>query len=165
MLFKDAYKKLIKSEVFKKWEKKHNNDFLAHGFFLEENGKSSWQIGYYNKKDDKITPFIVSDKEIVQTEASEIFKRPDATIEELHVDSIKISSDEALQKARELQKKKYKNDQTMKEIMIAQNLDKEPVFNITLITSTFNALNIRIHAITGKIILEKLTPLTSFASE
>ena len=166
MQFDDAIKQLENDKSYAEWKKKNPSDFLAHGFWLNDDlNKDAWQIGYYNKKKDSITTFFVVDDDVKKSQESEVFKRPDAVIEPLDAKAIKISSEKAMEIARKLQKQKYAADPVQKSFMIVQTLDKKTVFNITLLTATLKTINIRVDAKSGTVVLEKVTPLMSFTVE
>ena len=164
MKFSDACEQLFESKIFKDWKKKYPDDFLAHGFFLDDElNKEMWQIGLYNQEKDTMTSFFVSPKEITKSDSSEIFKRPDAKIEVLDLKELGMSSDDALEKAKKLQQQKYAADIPQKMFMIVQTLEGRAVFNITLLTTSFKTINIRIDGKKGKVLLEKVTPLMQFS--
>ena len=61
MEFLELLKKLEESEEYRKWKAK--NRILAHGFTVlndKYEEAEAWQIGYYDKKKDKITTFRVT---------------------------------------------------------------------------------------------------------
>src|SRR3989344_7731539 len=97
MQFKEAFNKLEQSKEFKDWHQEYPDAFLAHGFILlDELNKDVWQIGYYNKEDDKITTFFVSKDKVQSGTKSEVFKKPDATIKRLDLSKIKVDFMDAL---------------------------------------------------------------------
>ena len=86
--FKDALKSLESSKEFKDWKKKNPDAYLTHGFFVLEEADDNWRIGFYHKKDDKITSFIVGNKVTIEPE-EEIFKKDKKVVQPL--DSEKTS--------------------------------------------------------------------------
>jgi uncharacterized membrane protein YkoI len=145
-----------KSSLFNQWKKQHPDSYLVHFFCMNE----QIQIGYYEKKADTITTFILG-KEITQTVDTEIFKQH-KVIPALNLNDVQIS----LQKAKEIVKqllKKYP-DPVTKEIIVLQTLEKEPVYNITLITATFKMLNVKIHAKNGEILKEEMQSLMQWCN-
>ena len=166
MLFHNAYQKLIASDSFKQWKHKNSHAFLAHGFFLDDElNHHQWQIGYYDKHTDKITTFFVTENEVSAAEQSEIFKKPDAVIDSLELDLVKISSDDAYSFAKAYAGKKYPHDPIQKVFMILQHLEKKTVYNITLLTQTLKTINLRIDAATKAVLFEKSTSLMEFRAE
>jgi len=83
MLIKDKLKKLKENKIFKDWHNKNKHCFLAH-IFIESSNLDCFHYGFYDKKIDKITSFIVN-SEIRQSKAEDIFKKPDAKITELKI--------------------------------------------------------------------------------
>ena len=116
MLIKDKLKKLEESDIFKKWRSKNKNCFLAH-LFISSDNLDDFHYGFYDKKTDRITSFVVN-SEIKQSDAEEIFKRPEAVIEELKIDELKIDISRALEIAKDVLHKKYKNDAIVKYFVI-----------------------------------------------
>lgn len=167
MQFKEALKNLENSEEFKKWKKENKDDYLVHGFATLINYYDepfNWQIGYYNKKTDKITPFDVGEN-VVVGEPSDAFKKTE-TIQELDMKKVKISLAEALKKAEHKQKEEYAKQTPMKIFCVIQNYETyKEVWNITLVTASMNTLNMKINPTNGKIVEDKLTSLMSFAQE
>jgi len=167
MQFKDALKNLESSKEFKEWRKENKEDYLVHGFatlvsYYDE--PFNWQIGYYNKKTDKITPFDVGEN-IVVGEPSEAFKKTEI-IEELDIKKVTIRLAEALKKVEQKQKEEYSTQTPMKIFCVIQNYEKyKEIWNITIVTIKMNTLNIKIDPMTGKIKEDKLSSLMSFSQE
>jgi len=141
---------LNKSEDFKNWENNNEGFYLVHMFLMTDQNP---QLGFYNKKTDKIVAINITDK-IEILPAEDVFKSK-GTIEQLDLTDIKITCKNALEQAYQLQKEKYPAQKIAREMVILQVLD-QPVFNITLITQAFATLNIRIDAISGDLISHKL---------
>jgi len=122
-----------------------------------------FHYGYYDKKEDRITTFIAN-SEITKTDSDEIFKKPDAVIKELKVDKVKIDLGQALEKAKELLNKKYKNEGIVKYFVILQVLEKE-LYNMSHITNTMKLINLRIDAKNGKLLKEVVESLMEFRAK
>ncbi|MBU1004734.1 MAG: hypothetical protein KJ561_02815, partial [Nanoarchaeota archaeon] len=136
--------------------------FLAHIFkLLDEANQNDWQIGFYNK-DDTITSFIITPNEIKKAAAENIFKRPEAKIEPLDEDKIKIDITKALEIAEKTQVKDYKQETPSKIITILQKLNMGQVYNITYVTQSFKILNFKIDAVNGKVLKTKLENIMDF---
>lgn len=161
---KDVYDRLVESSEYKEWCKKNKEAYLAHFFrMLDKENEHQWQIGFYDKKSDRITTFIVEGSEIKVLPQSEVFKREGAEIEELDIKKVKLDSNAALRKSQEFQREKYKGNDPMKAFFILQNIeDIGTVYNITYVTAAFKTLNIKIDAGTGEIIKHKLHSLMDF---
>ena len=162
MEIKDTLKRLEESSEFKKWKKNHKDSFLAHIFkMLDDANRDDWQIGYYNK-DDTITTFIITKDDIKIAETENIFKKPDAKIEKLEEEKIKIDITNALETAEKTQAKEYKQETPYKIITILQKLNIGQVYNITYVTQSFKVLNFKIDSSTGKILKKTLQPIMDF---
>lgn len=143
------------SSVYKSW-KTHHNSYLVHFFCMDE----KVQVGYYDEKTDSIITF-VKEKEVTKTEDKEIF-RQEKKIARLEMSAVKITLQEAVEKAENIQKQKYPVDPVTKKIIVLQTINNLPVYNMTLITMTFKMLNLRINAATGDLLEEKMQPIMDF---
>lgn len=147
--------------MFVQWKAQHPQDYLSSCFtFIRKNTTPVWQFCYYNKKDDTITTFEVK-KTISQEASSKVFKRPGEMVEELEPDKVKIPFEEALQKASSLEK--YQQEDFTEKIIILQQLS-QPIWNISMISSAYNLLNIKISATSGEILHESFDSLLSLRS-
>ncbi|HLD42296.1 MAG TPA: hypothetical protein VJB06_04615, partial [archaeon] len=59
-------------------------------------------------------------------------------------------------------KKNYPSENSIKTIIVLQNLSIGQVWNLTYLTSAFSTLNIKIDASNGKILKHTLVPLFRF---
>lgn len=161
MKIKEIIKKLEESKEFKDWKKKNKEDYLVHLFnMFDNNSDGIWQIGYTNK-DSKVTSFVMGDEiEIMPDE--KVFQEKKSKIKKLDISKIKISIDEALEKAEEFQKEKYDGNTPLKTMVVVQNIAENILYNITYITRAFNTLNMKIDAISGKLISHEITPMLQF---
>jgi len=158
MITKDI-EKLENNEKFKEWKTTHPDSYLAH--FFKMFGKDEPQLGYYNK-DGTITTFIIADEITILPEAK-VLQEHKQKLEPLETDKIKLSLDDAMQKAEDIQKKEYPQDTPIKKFAIIQHLEIGQVFNITFLTQTFNTLNIKIDSETGEIKEKSLKKLMEFS--
>lgn len=165
MELKEALNKLEESREFKEWKEKNKEDYFSYAF-CELNGQGgAWQIGYYNKKEDKITTIIVDD-EMKITPQEEIFKKPDMKVNKVELGKVKLSFAEIIDKTSEFQKKEYPKEEANKIIAILQNLEKfGTVWNITFITKAFNTLNVKVNAEDGKVLEHKLSSIFDLRRE
>jgi len=92
----------------------------------------------------------------------QIFKDDKDKIHELKLDAIKTNIKEILKETNELVKKYYETP--AKIIIVLQKLEKT-IWNISYITETFNLINIKIDASTGKKISENRSSLLSFKAD
>jgi hypothetical protein len=153
MEFSEALEKLESSEEFKDWKKKNKDLYLVHGFTMLNNAKEepmNWQIGYYDEKEDKITPIEIS-AGISIGEPQQAFKQAGA-INKLDSKKIKISLKKALEENEKTRLEKYAKDTPMKIFAVVQNVEEfGDVWNITTATSTMNTINVKIDAESGKV--------------
>lgn len=162
MDFKTALKKLKNSSEFKKWVSKNKKSYLTYAFTMIENSeKSEWQIGYYDKKLDKVTVFTINNKIEINPE-QDIFKKPGTAVKKVNLKDVKFGLDKILKKTQTIKEKKYPKELVTKTIAILQNIDLGQLWNITLVTSSLNTINIKIDAKTGKTIKHELVSLFQF---
>jgi len=161
LMIRKIIKKLESSQEFKEWKKDNKDSYISYVFKMpDEMAPDEWQIGFYNKN-DTITTFMVKDTVHMMPE-SKIFKKPGENVLKLDINKIKIDPEKALQKAEELQQKKYETEPIIKRILLLQNLSVGQVYNITFLTRTFKTLNIKIDSKTGKIVKHELASLMEF---
>jgi uncharacterized membrane protein YkoI len=157
MDLKQTIKKVESSKAFKSFFKAHPHYFLAHCFAMLVEGEKEkdikWELGYYSEKTDKIVVFETMPKVNMRPE-EDAFKK-DGTIKKLDIKKVKISLTKALKICDELTNKKYPNRSITKKIIILQNLEKE-IYNITLVTLSFDILNIRIDATSGEVLSDNI---------
>ena len=167
MDLKSALKKLEGSKDFKKWKQKNKNNFFSYAFkILQEMNPNDWQLGFYDKKKDKITTFVIDGETINMRPAEEVFKKEDTKVNEIELDKIKVTFDNAISKADEFQAKNFPNDKSIKTIAILQNISSlGNIWNITYVTGAFNTLNMKINASTGEIVEHNFASILSFRKE
>lgn len=153
MEFLEAMEKLESSEEFKKWRADHKEMYLVHGFTMLGNCKEdpmNWQIGYYDKKEDKITPIEVNGG-ITIGDPQQAFKKNES-IKELDAKKVKITARQALDDNEKARLEKYAKENPMKIFVIVQDLKEEgQVWNITTATQSMNTINTKIDVETGEI--------------
>ena len=161
---KPALKKLEESKDFKEWHKRNKNTYLSYAFKIpQEMDANDWQIGFYDKKRDKITTFVIDGSDVSIRGGEEIFKKDDMKVNEIQINKVKLTFDNAIEKANEFQQEKFPKDKSIKTIAILQNISNfGNVWNITYITESFNTLNMKIDAENGKVIEHNLSSVFSF---
>jgi len=155
---KKEYKRLVNSKEFK------HKGFLSGAFIMSDIkslDKSKWQIDFYNKKENKITTYLMDEK-IEVTDNSEVFKEENAEIKELDIEEIKENLEEALKLGKEFLEKE--KETPIKVVIILQKEDSA-VWNLSYITEKFNLINIKIDAVDGKLLKETTAPLLSFKKD
>jgi len=159
--FKEALKILEKSKEFNAWKRKNPETYLSYGFFVVEDADSDWKIGYYHKKDDRMTSFNVGEKITIEPE-EEIFQKEKKKVEKLDMEKVKLGLAEAVAIANQVQQEEYATEMPRKIIAILQTLDKKQVWNVTFLTQSFNTLNFKIKSENGRVVEKKLQPLFQF---
>ena len=156
MNFREVLKKIESSKEFKEYKKQNKDSFLADIFtIIKEKENFDWQLDYYSKSRDKITSFVIQDKEIKEKEA-EIFRKDDSEIIKLNLNNVKIPVEKALGDINKKTKEKPN------EIIIAlQVINKRETWNITYLTTSFRTLNTKIDAKSGKILSQDEASLFS----
>ena len=149
MDMKKKQHELETSMLFQKWKQHHHDAYLTHFFILNNH---EVQIGYYEPTKDTMWTFSSSG---TFTEDKEIFKEQ-KTVPALEMKQVSVSLEKAKEIADAYYKEKYSGDTISKEIIVLQNLDNKAVYNLTIITMTFKMMNIRIDALTGEIISQKM---------
>ena len=167
MDLKPALKKLEESTVFKMWHKKNKNTYLSYAFKIpQEMGSNDWQLGFYDNKKDKITTFVIAGDSIKIRPEEEIFKKEGMKVNEIQLDKVKLTFDNAIGKADEFQQKNFPKDKSIKTIAILQNSQElGNIWNITYITEAFNTLNMKIDASNSKVLEHNLSSILSFRKE
>jgi hypothetical protein len=153
MEFSEALEKLEGSKEFKEWKNKNKDMHLVHGFTMLNSSKEepiNWQIGYYDKKEDKITPVEVG-ADVSIGGPQQIFKK-EGSVAKLDSSKIKIKLSKALAENEKVRLEKYAKDEPMKIFVVVQNIDEfGNVWNITTATNTMNTINVKIDAENGEI--------------
>lgn len=166
MDLKPALKKLEQSKDFKKWRNEHKFTYFSYAFKIPQEMPNEWQFGFYDRKKDRITTFVISNEGIRIRPEEEIFKKEETEVSEIQVDKIKLTFENAIAKASEFQQKNFPKDKSIKTIAILQNIGKfGNVWNITYITEAFNTLNMKINASNGKIMEHNISSVFSFRKE
>jgi len=167
MELKPALKTLEESPDFKKWHNKNKNTYLSYAFKIpQEMGSDDWQLGFYDKKKDKITTFVIAEEGIKIRPEEDIFKKEEMDVKEVKLDKVKLTFDNAIAKASEFQQKNFPKEKSVKTIAILQNIQSfGNIWNITYVTESFNTLNMKIGASSGKILEHNLSSVFSFGKE
>ncbi len=165
MDIKIALKMLEQSSHFTEWRSKNKNNYFSYAFKIpQEMAPDDWQIGFYDKKRDKITTFVIEGNNIGIRQDEEIFKKEDTKVNEVQINKVKLTLDSALKRADEFQKKNFPGDGCIKTIAILQNISNlGSIWNITYITEKLNTLSMKIDAFNGKVLEHNISPLISFA--
>ena len=165
MKVKDALKRLEKDKIFKIWKEKNKDFFLINAFIMIQGSDDidNIQIGYCNKKEKKITSFIVDENNIEQF-SDDIFKEPGSKVHKIDVKNIKIDVVEALKRANNAQEKYYSAVICNKKILLLQNQGKGEIWNMTFITNSLEVLHFNIDSKNGELLMHEKSSLLQFRS-
>lgn len=156
-------KKLIevqKSSEYRDWFTKNSSGYLCSIFCLEKE-EDDWQLDFYSPKSKLITNFSIKNENIVYS-TDKVFSKTKQKINELKIENVKVDLDKVMDKINVLMSDKYKGETPQKQIFILQNY-KGLVWNITFIMTSFNILNVKINAVNGRIMDDKMSSVFSFA--
>ncbi len=166
MDLKPALKRLKESKDYKDWHKNNRDTYFSYAFKIPQEMPDEWQLGFYDRKKDRVTTFVISGSAISIRAEEEIFKKEDAKINEIGLEMVSLTFEEAIRKSSEFQSKSYPKDKSIKTIAILQNISSYGnVWNITFITESFNTLNMKIDASNGKVLEHNLSSVFSFKTE
>lgn len=156
----ELLKKIKGSKAFKEWN--HPEAYLCSIFMLDK----QVQFDFYSKKTKLVTSFKIENDKIVTVGKDErVFQKESRDLEELDINKIKINFQKAKEISDNVKKEKYPQENVTKEIYILQKIDNKSIWNITKITSSFNIINIKLDANTGKIIEDVITSALSFKAK
>ncbi len=157
MNLKEVLKDLKDSEIFKDWITENSTAYICNCFKINE---EDWQFCFYSSEKDKITTF--SNKKILESN-SDIFRKEKVAIKKLNIGNVRIDLSQALEIFEKIKEEKYSKEEPTKKIIILQKLNA-PAWNITYLIS-FNILNIKIDAISGRVISESLNSIMDFKAK
>lgn len=161
----EAFDKVILSDEFKEWKSENKNSYLCSFFLIiDEKELMPWQLAFYSPSTDTITSFIASNPVKILEKNSKIFKMDRSKINELHLNKVNIDLKEAFLILERLKMEKYPNELPTKKIVILQKT-KHLVWNITYINSSLNILNVKVDAISGEIIEDKISSIMSLKEQ
>lgn len=152
--------KVESSRVFKSFIKEHPHYYLAHCFAMisgDEEG-CAWELGYYSEKSDKLVVFETKPR-IRMRPAEEVFKRS-GVVKKLDLGAVRVGVKRALGVCEDVVRSKYAGERITKRIVILQHLDRQ-VYNITLVSRSFNIINIRVDARTGVVLEDDIRSIMS----
>jgi len=152
------------SEEFKKIDPNH---YLVHIFrMMEAHSGEDCQVGYYLKSSDKITVFDYNDDKISVIPPQDVLKEDTHHVQSLDLSAVKIGMEEALQRSDDVVKTNYPSQLLMKAIVLLQNISPHgQIWNITVITHTFNVINIKLDAASGKLLYQNMESLLQWKKE
>ncbi|MFW6449984.1 MAG: hypothetical protein ACOCZ6_02935 [Nanoarchaeota archaeon] len=150
MQAKEYIEKVKNSPVYTDWINTNPDYYLVHVFSMTG---ENIQVGFYNKTEDKVVTFVIGD-EITMSGPEESFKES-GIIQPLETERVSVDIEEAFELAKKLQESEYQKEIIDKKMIILQNLEEQPVYNITLITKALNFINIKLSAVDGSVITHR----------
>ncbi len=163
MEFKELISEIESSVQFKEWKKSHLDFYLAHAFVMKDHSNQEvWQIGYYNKKTNKMET-IVKQREALEFVPEQEILKASQEILPLNPDDVKIDPNKAIETALGCIKENYSKEPILKSFFIIQHLEGATIYNITYIAQTFKTINIKVSATDGKIIKHSCEKLADFS--
>ena len=146
---------LQQEPLFQDWQKQHGKSFLTHFFSpISSKGelKSNWEIGFYNQPSQKITIFVqLAQNGFEIKPEDDVFKKPTDKVEQLKMDNVKISFEEAWKIFQEKAATEFPKEVMGDGFIIIQTLNKKTLWNFTFITKSIKFANLKINTIDGKV--------------
>ncbi len=162
MQIKEAMKRVESSAKFKEFRRQEPDAYLAHAFSMHVAGnEGEWQLGYFLPKREKLVVF--RSVQIERLPEDEAFNKGEP-IARLDMKSVKMPFEEAEAKAMATKQEAYPAEEVTKVIVILQHLDRQ-LYNFTLVTRTFNMINIRVDASSGEVIKQSLQSIMSLSRD
>lgn len=140
------------SSAFKNWQKKHPQAFLSHLFCrIDAQGQlqSPWEIGYFLPEPEKIAIFVQETEQFSLKPEDEVFKQPDAAVEELHLDVVNLSFPDAVQRWKEELPQAFPKEQPGNGFAILQTFQQQTIWNFSVLAASLQFLNMKIDAADG----------------
>ncbi|MBI3036895.1 PepSY domain-containing protein [Candidatus Woesearchaeota archaeon] len=172
-----------KTREFSEWRRSNATAFLSSMFCMASEAEQlasapEWLLSYYDAADDTFTTFsTLSGQKATKEQA---FKKG-RTLPQLGIKGVKIGIKGCIKLAEGVRSRKYKGESPTRTIAILQplapielaasgssNIGSEEmkgiktVWNITYITASYNVLNIKIDAETGKVLADSISGVMDF---
>ncbi len=138
-------------------DSKSSEDYLSHFYCQIDDSfkkKDSWEIGFYNPKDDKITTFVVGEIITIKPE-EKVFKKQEK-VDKLDLEKIKVDFETALEEFKKIKEEKYSSELILSGFVILQNWQSNTIWNISFATKSLKVLNIKINAENKKLVSDQL---------
>ncbi|MBD3303817.1 hypothetical protein GF343_01610 [Candidatus Woesearchaeota archaeon] len=163
MEFKKLIEEVESTKEFKDWKEKHPDFYLVHAFVMKnQDNQEVWQIGYYDKKTNKMEIIVKQGDKMEFAPAQEILKASQEILP-LKPEEVKTEPSKAIEIAMECIKENYPKEPILKNFFIIQHLEGATIYNITYVAQTFKTINVKISAIDGKIIKHSCEKLADFS--
>ena len=147
---KQQLKELQETEQYKVFQKDNPDIFLSSCFFITDKIENqNWELNFYSPLKHKHILF----KETV--EEQEVFQKEEHKLEELDLDEVKITLEDAW-KTTETEVKPH----SLAKAIVVLQVQEKVIWNITYITNELKFINLRIDAKTGEVIKKTENSLT-----
>lgn len=171
------------SREFSEWRKTNSSAHLSSLFVMVKDierlerdaGSNEWLLSYYDNEDDTFTTFSSLGG---QRAAKEQAFKKGKTLPGLNTASVKAEVWDSVRAAEEVRSKKYKGEGASSIIAILQPLSGEeifgaagkskkiagpiPVWNLTYITTSYNIINVKVDAGTGRVLSDTVSGVMDF---
>ena len=145
--------KVSRTQSYRNWKAQHPHSFLSH-FFCQVDAHcvslSEWEVGFYNTQNDKIIVFIPSIANFRVED--EVFKRDTEKVEELQVDKVKITLEQAQKIFHENLPLYFPKELLGNGFITLQTMKNQTFWNFTFLTKTIKFVNLKIDGNDGKIL-------------
>jgi hypothetical protein len=151
---KSEYVRLLESDVFSQAPRSRR---FVNAFYMESDQyEPYWQFGFFDDETNQIYAYVVKEDSIEALPSSEAMKEPDSYLQTLNLADVEVLKIEAEYIALDFVAQKYNLPLGSVKIFLLQN-DTQfgQIWNITLVTATFDVVNVKIHGKTGDILFDK----------
>ena len=151
----DCLKLLARSDLFHKWKEHHGQDHLTHFFSpltSDYKVKANWEVGYYDPHTKKITVFaLLRNNEFEIKPEDDVFQEKKVAVEELLMQEVKITADEALHTFKEKLPEYFPDEVLGDGFLILQTYQGKTTWNFTFITRTLRFITLKINSAKGDV--------------
>ena len=148
----ELLKQVSSTGAYKHWKNQHKNCYLSH-FFCQVDAHciplAEWEVGFYNVDNGKIIVFLPQLGNFRVED--EVFKRENEIVEELSLDDVKISLEEAEKILRENLPILFPSEVLGNGFITLQTINQKTFWNFTFVTKTIKFVNLKVNAKTGTV--------------
>lgn len=148
---KQELERIHDSEDYKTCKEQNPDLILVSAFFMGTDlNEVNWELTFYSKEKHK--NFIFKE----EAEEHEIFQKEEHELQELKLEKVKVTPEEAWVKTESL----AQCHSLAKAIVVLQVQNNQIIWNITWITNELKFMNVRIDAVTDEVIRHEINSLT-----
>lgn len=150
----DLSKSLTSSQLFQDWLKLHPQAYLSHFFTsltLQFKQKSSWEIGYYNPSNNKISIFLPTKQNFMFKQEDDIFQKEINPLEELNLTKVKISLSQICIKMQKNLSQMFPQEILGDGFVVVQTFNGKTQWNFSFVTKSLKFANLRVSADSGQV--------------